>query len=143
MVEACKVDGVGERCALGRVELATTDGGSTTYSVVEDAAGPVYLANQGTVVFHTLLSAAVAPDRPVEVVVDLDPAAAPYSLRPLPGAPVAVPLDWDEALASSFHPQRITISNLARRLAQKDDPWTGLDPPSTTIADALGALPED
>ncbi len=67
-------------------------------------------------------------------------AAAPYTLRPLPGAPVAVPLDWDEALAASFHPRRITIANLARRLAQKDDPWAGAPGPTTTIADALDAL---
>jgi bifunctional non-homologous end joining protein LigD len=222
---------------IARVELSTAEGGTTTYSVVDDAAGLVFLANQGTVVFHTLLSYAAAPDRPVEVVFDLDPAsddldpvrdaarelravlddlglaprvkssgsrglhlvvdvvddepdfdltrtfarrvaevvsdrgpfttevrkakrdgqlfldvlrngpashvAAPYSLRPLPEAPVAVPLDWDEALAASFHPRRITIANVARRLAQKDDPWADLPRPTTTVADALDALSDD
>jgi bifunctional non-homologous end joining protein LigD len=59
-------------------------------------------------------------------------AVAPYSVRARATAPVAVPLDWDEATASDFDPQRITVSNVARRLAQKDDPWAGFgdDPPS-------------
>ncbi|MGB3735370.1 MAG: hypothetical protein WA964_10480 [Ilumatobacter sp.] len=219
---------------MGRVEMDTADGGVTRYSVIDDAAGLVYLANQGAIVFHTLLAGADAPVRPVEVIFDLDPssddldpvqaaakelrdvlddlalaprvkssgsrglhivvdvtdddadfdltrsfarrvaemvsergdftlehrkakrqgrlfldigrnapashAAAPYSLRPIPGAPVAAPLDWDEALASSFHPQRITLTNVFRRLAQKLDPWTGAPTPRSTIAAALDAI---
>ena len=31
-------------------------------------------------------------------------AVAPYSLRALPGAPVAAPLEWDEALAAEVGP---------------------------------------
>lgn len=50
-------------------------------------------------------------------------AVAPYSVRALPGAPVAMPLDWDEATSSSFDPRRYSIGNAFRRLAQKDDPW--------------------
>ena len=51
-------------------------------------------------------------------------AVAPYSLRALPGAPVAAPLEWSEALAADWDPQRWTIANLFRRLAQRDDPWS-------------------
>lgn len=51
-------------------------------------------------------------------------AVAPYSLRALPGAPVAAPLEWDEALSPRWDPQRWTITNLFRRLAQRDDPWS-------------------
>jgi bifunctional non-homologous end joining protein LigD len=51
-------------------------------------------------------------------------AVAPYSLRALPGAPVAAPLEWDEALSPRWDPQRWTIENLFRRLAQRDDPWS-------------------
>ncbi len=51
-------------------------------------------------------------------------AAAPYTLRALPGAPVAAPLEWDEALSSNWDPQRWTIKNLFRRLSQRDDPWS-------------------
>ena len=67
-------------------------------------------------------------------------AVAPYSLRPIAGAPVAVPLDWDEALSADFHPRRITIANVFRRLAQKTDPWAEPPRPTSTIADALARL---
>jgi bifunctional non-homologous end joining protein LigD len=43
----------------------------------------------------------------------------PYSLRANPGAPIATPLDWDEALAGDMHPQRYTLKNIFRRLAHK------------------------
>jgi bifunctional non-homologous end joining protein LigD len=51
-------------------------------------------------------------------------AVAPYSLRALPGAPVAAPLEWDEALSPRWDPQRWTIKNLFRRLSQRPDPWS-------------------
>jgi bifunctional non-homologous end joining protein LigD len=198
------------------VELSTRDG-STEFVVIEDPATVVYLAGQGVLVLHTLFSRADAPEKPVEVMVDLDPATpdrapirhaagrlrelftvrgyeprvkssgsrglhvvvdvdlpdfpsarnlalevcevlvaeepdeytlefykekrrdrlfldinrnayqqhavAPYSMRALPGAPVAAPLEWDEALDPKWDPQRWTIKNLSRRLAQRDDPW--------------------
>lgn len=50
-------------------------------------------------------------------------AVAPYAVRARPTAPIAVPLDWDEATASDFDPQRYTIENVFRRVGQKDDPW--------------------
>jgi len=198
------------------VELDTRDG-STEFVVLDDPATVVYLAGQGVLVLHTLFSRADAPRKPVEVMIDLDPATpdrapiraaagrlrelfaeagyearvkssgsrglhvvvdvdlpdfeearglalavsqrlaeespddytlefykekrgdrlfldinrnayqqhavAPYSLRALPGAPVAAPLEWSEALAPDWDPQRWTIKNLFRRLAQRDDPW--------------------
>jgi len=199
------------------VELSTRDG-STEFVVIEDPATVVYLAGQGVLVLHTLFSRAAAPEKPVEVMVDLDPATpdrapirhaagrlrelftergyeprvkssgsrglhvvvdvdlpdfpsarnlalevcevlvaeepdeytlefykekrgdrlfldinrnayqqhavAPYSLRALPGAPVAAPLEWSEALDPTWDPQRWTIKNLSRRLAQRADPWS-------------------
>lgn len=220
---------------IGRVEVPTNDGGSTNYPVVSDAMAIAYLAGQGTVVFHTLLSLAAAPEAPVEVIFDLDPAdpadtdavrgaarelrevldglglaprvkasgskglhvvvdvldadpgfalteefaqrvaaevlprgpftlehrkadrhgrlfldilrnrpsahaVAPWSLRALPGAPVAAPLDWDEALAADLDPRRVDITNAFRRLGQKDDPWADPPRPTVTIASALEAL---
>jgi len=53
-------------------------------------------------------------------------AVAPYSVRAIEGAPVATPIDWSEATASKLGPQRYTVSNIRRRLAQKDDPWADI-----------------
>jgi bifunctional non-homologous end joining protein LigD len=63
-------------------------------------------------------------------------AVAPYAVRPLPGAPIATPLDWDEALAGDMHPQRYTLTNIFRRLGAKDDPWARIDEHAIPI-DAL------
>lgn len=49
-------------------------------------------------------------------------AVAPYSVRAREGAPIATPIEWDE-LDSDMKPDKYTISNLKRRLGQKDDPW--------------------
>lgn len=47
---------------------------------------------------------------------------APFSARPLPGAPVSMPLRWTE-LTPRFHPRRFTIKNAVRRMRSlKDDP---------------------
>lgn len=69
-------------------------------------------------------------------------AAAPYAVRALPGAPVAVPLDWDEATSSRFDPRRVTVENVFRRLAQKDDPWAGMHRSATSLDDARRRLQE-
>jgi bifunctional non-homologous end joining protein LigD len=50
---------------------------------------------------------------------------APYSLRARRGAPAATPLDLDEL--GRVGPQSYGLANMARRLAQKDDPWAGLE----------------
>ena len=52
---------------------------------------------------------------------------APYSVRPLPGAPVATPLSWDELDKPGLTPRSYTIGNIFRRLAQKEDPWKDFD----------------
>lgn len=50
-------------------------------------------------------------------------AIACFSTRARPGAPVAVPVRWDE-LKSSLRPDSYTVANLRRRLAAlKHDPW--------------------
>ncbi|SDY41515.1 bifunctional non-homologous end joining protein LigD [Saccharopolyspora shandongensis] len=50
---------------------------------------------------------------------------APYSLRARPGAPAATPFDLDEL--GRVTPQSYGLANMARRLAQKDDPWADLE----------------
>lgn len=51
-------------------------------------------------------------------------AVAPYSVRALPGAPVAAPLAWSELDDKGLHAQRWTIANIGERLAE-EDPWAG------------------
>lgn len=58
---------------ISRLAVESKSQGGIVYSVIHDANGLVYLANQGTIVFHTLLSAASAPEQPIEIIWDLDP----------------------------------------------------------------------
>jgi bifunctional non-homologous end joining protein LigD len=54
-------------------------------------------------------------------------AVAPYTLRPLPGAPVAVPVWWDE-IGAGWHPRATPLASLFRRLgALTSDPWEGFE----------------
>jgi bifunctional non-homologous end joining protein LigD len=67
-------------------------------------------------------------------------AVAPYTLRALSGAPVAVPLDWDEATSAEFDPRRYRLSNVFRRIARKRDPWEGINRRSRSISEAARRL---
>jgi len=46
---------------------------------------------------------------------------APFSVRPLPGAPVSCPLDWGEVTAR-LDPARFTIRTVPRRFVRRPDP---------------------
>lgn len=50
-------------------------------------------------------------------------AVAAYSVRALPSAPVAMPLDWSELSGSKLRPDLFTIENAAKRI--ESDPWKG------------------
>lgn len=70
-------------------------------------------------------------------------AIASYSTRARPGAPVAVPVSWDE-LNETLTPNRYTLENLSRRLgALRQDPWAGFEdarrPLTTKMLAAVGA----
>ena len=52
--------------------------------------------------------------------------AAPYSVRPAPGAPVSAPIHWDELDDDSLRSDRWTVRTLGRRLAEVGDPFDGL-----------------
>lgn len=46
--------------------------------------------------------------------------AAPYSVRPRPGAPVSTPLEWSE-VKKGLDPSQFTIKNIFQRLSKKGD----------------------
>ncbi len=50
---------------------------------------------------------------------------APYSVRPLDGAPIATPLSWDELKKSDLRSDTYNIRNFHKRL--KKNPWAGMD----------------
>ncbi len=70
-------------------------------------------------------------------------AVAPYTLRPRSGAPVAVPLRWDE-IDSSWRPDATPLRSLFRRLGSlASDPWARFDDhrvEARTIAQRLESL---
>jgi bifunctional non-homologous end joining protein LigD len=47
---------------------------------------------------------------------------APFSTRPSPGAPVSVPIEWDELDDAQLRPDRWTIRTVLDRLAEHGDP---------------------
>jgi bifunctional non-homologous end joining protein LigD len=51
---------------------------------------------------------------------------APYSVRPAPGAPVSVPIEWDEVDDPALRSDRWTIRTLPQRLAEAGDPFRPL-----------------
>jgi bifunctional non-homologous end joining protein LigD len=48
--------------------------------------------------------------------------AAPYSLRPKPGATVSTPLHWDE-LTPRLTPSRFTLKTIFKRIEKNGDLW--------------------
>lgn len=50
--------------------------------------------------------------------------AAPYSLRPVPGAQVSTPLEWKE-VKEGLLPSNFTIENIFKRLEKHGDLWKG------------------
>jgi bifunctional non-homologous end joining protein LigD len=51
---------------------------------------------------------------------------APYSPRPAPGAPVSVPIEWDELDDPDLRPDAYTIRSVLDRLAEHGDPFRAL-----------------
>ncbi|MGM0365100.1 MAG: non-homologous end-joining DNA ligase [Actinomycetota bacterium] len=47
----------------------------------------------------------------------------PYSLRILPRAPAATPLDWEELKKPGLNARTYHLGNIPKRLGQKKDPW--------------------
>jgi bifunctional non-homologous end joining protein LigD len=51
---------------------------------------------------------------------------APYSPRPAPGAPVSMPIAWDELEDADLRPDRWTIRTALERIAERGDPFAGV-----------------
>lgn len=67
---------------------------------------------------------------------------APYSVRALPGAPIATPISWDEL--SNSQPRSWSIGNIFRRLGQVDDPWRDLpEHGGIAAADLVSLIDQD
>jgi bifunctional non-homologous end joining protein LigD len=54
-------------------------------------------------------------------------AVAPYAVRARPGAPVAMPIEWDELSDPHLRPDSWTIANAAERVTGNGDAWTGIN----------------
>jgi bifunctional non-homologous end joining protein LigD len=65
---------------------------------------------------------------------------APYSPRPLKGAPVACPLALDEMDNPDLTSQSYTVKNIFYRLGQKDDPWKNIQKHAIGISKIKKAL---
>jgi len=61
---------------------------------------------------------------------------APYSVRPLPGAPASCPLRWDEVNAR-LDPAKFTIRTIPKRFQDMDDPLLGIFGDAIDVASAI------
>lgn len=52
-------------------------------------------------------------------------AVCPYALRALDGAPVAIPISWEE-LKGSIDPQSFHMKNFFKKVLQKSNPWASV-----------------
>jgi bifunctional non-homologous end joining protein LigD len=68
-------------------------------------------------------------------------AVAPYSVRPLPGAPIATPLDWSEVDDRQLTARTYTLRDIEPRLAKiNGDPWQGIGRQARSLAGARRRL---
>jgi len=68
--------------------------------------------------------------------------AAPYAVRALPGAPVSVPLAWEELDEPGWSADRHTLRTVPDRLAGAADPWAGMDAVAASLDAARDRLAE-
>ena len=67
-------------------------------------------------------------------------AVAPYAVRPLPTAPVATPLRWEELDDPGLDPRGWTVATIGARLAGVGDPWRGIAAHARSSGPARRAL---
>jgi len=67
-------------------------------------------------------------------------AVAPYAVRARPGAPVATPIEWSELDGASMRADLFTIRDVAKRVADRGDPWTDLARHARSLSRPLDKL---
>ena len=65
---------------------------------------------------------------------------APYAVRPLPGAPVATPLRWEELDDPALGPRSWNVATIRARLEDGGDPWAGIAGEARAVGPAAAAL---
>jgi bifunctional non-homologous end joining protein LigD len=65
---------------ISRVTVDLHKGGTITHAMINDAATLIYLANYNMITAHVWLSCAQAPERPDQVIFDLDPSDDDFAL---------------------------------------------------------------
>jgi bifunctional non-homologous end joining protein LigD len=60
--------------------------------------------------------------------------AAPYAVRPKPGAPVSAPCTWEEIERGEVHPQSFTLRSMPERLAAVGDLWAHMGSAGSSLA---------
>jgi len=68
--------------------------------------------------------------------------ASAYSLRPAPGAPVSMPLSWDE-LAAADDPRAFSLHTVPSKLAADGDAWAEIDDVAHSLEPLLALWAEN
>lgn len=64
-----------------------------------------------------------------------------WGVRARPGAQVSTPLDWDELF--DIDPDELTVRTVPARVAERGDPWAGMDDDPQEIAPLVEMFAED
>jgi len=66
-------------------------------------------------------------------------AVAPYGVRARPGAPVAMPIHWEELDERDLRPDRYTVGTAHERLRSEGDAWKGIGRQARKLPERLPA----
>jgi len=66
--------------------------------------------------------------------------AAPYAVRPKPGAPVSAPCSWEEIEQGRVGPRTFTLRTMAERVAKVGDVWSDMPERGTSLGRAMELL---
>jgi bifunctional non-homologous end joining protein LigD len=69
-------------------------------------------------------------------------AVAPYAVRARSGAPVAIPICWDELSKRTFRPDGATIRSVFDQLRRVDDAWKDFWRNTVSLKRAMGKMEE-